>query len=174
MLRVSAGGGEMKALILGCTGQDGSYLTELLLSKGYTVHGLVRRSSAPNTIRIEHLWDDPRFIRHYGDMTDGMSLVDLIYDVKPDEIYSLAAMSHVRLSFDMPVYTGDVTAIGITRLLEAVRKSGIKIKIYQASSSELFGTHPPPQNEDTPFQPASPVEVVSEMKPLIICAAVMV
>ena len=149
----------MKALILGITGQDGSYLTELLLSKGYEVHGIVRRSSAPNTGRIDHLENNPNLYRHYGDVTDTASLIDLIYSVQPDEIYNLAAMSHVRLSFDMPVYTGDVTALGVTRLLEAVRKSGIKTKIYQASSSELFGTHPPPQSEDTPFQPASPYGV---------------
>lgn len=146
----------MKALILGITGQDGSYLTELLLSKGYEVHGVVRRSSSPNTGRIDHLEENTNLFRYYGDVTDTASLIDLIYSVQPDEIYNLAAMSHVRLSFDMPVYTGDVTAIGVTRLLEAVRKSGIKTRIYQASSSELFGTHPPPQNEDTPFQPASP------------------
>ena len=148
-----------KAFVTGATGQDASYLIELLLTKNYIVHGLVRRSSAVNTERIEHLWDNPNFIRHYGDVTDGMSLVDLIYNIQPDEIYNLAAMSHVRLSFDMPVYTGDATALGTTRLLEAVRKSGIKTKIYQASSSELFGTHQPPQSEETPFHPASPYGV---------------
>lgn len=145
-----------KALITGITGQDGSYLTELLLSKGYEVHGLIRRSSSINTERIDSMYDNPNLYRYYGDMTDANSLTDLIYNIQPDEVYNLAAMSHVRLSFDMPVYTGNVTGLGTTRLLEAIRKSGIKTRFYQASSSELFGTAPPPQNEDTPFQPASP------------------
>lgn len=146
----------MKALITGCTGQDGSYLTELLLSKGYIVHGIIRRSSSINTGRIDHLYDNPNLHRHYGDMADMGSLLDLIYQVQPDEIYNLAAMSHVRLSFDMPEYTGDVTGLGVTRLLEAVRRSGIKTRVYQASSSELFGVQPPPQRESTPFMPVSP------------------
>jgi len=146
----------MKAIVTGITGQDGSYLTEFLLEKGYEVHGIIRRSSVINTERIDHLYNHPRLFRHYGDMCDSGSLTDLIYNVRPDEIYNLAAMSHVRLSFDMPEYTGDVTGLGVTRLLEAVRRSGIKTKIYQASSSELFGLQPPPQSESTPFAPCSP------------------
>jgi GDPmannose 4,6-dehydratase len=150
-----------KALITGITGQDGSYLAEFLLAKGYEVHGLVRRSSTFNTRRIDHLYVDPheagaRFFLHYGDLADSGQLSHLIYNLKPDEIYHLAAQSHVRVSFDMPEFTGDVTGLGVTRLLEAVRRSGIKTRFYQASSSELFGDAPPPQNEETPLRPRSP------------------
>lgn len=149
------------ALITGITGQDGSYLAELLLTKGYEVHGLIRRSSTFNTDRIEHIYVDPhepgaRLFLHYGDLNDGGQLSNLIYNIQPDEIYHLGAQSHVRVSFDMPEYTGDITALGTTRLLEAVRRSGIKTKFYQASSSEMFGAAPPPQNEKTPFYPRSP------------------
>ena len=150
-----------KALITGITGQDGSYLAELLLAKGYEVHGLIRRASTFNTTRINHLYVDPhepgaRFFLHYGDIGDGGQLTHLIYNLKPDEIYHLAAQSHVRVSFDMPEFTGDVSGLGATRLLEAIRHSGIKTKFYQASSSEMFGASPPPQNEETPMQPRSP------------------
>ncbi|MCP2619668.1 GDP-mannose 4,6-dehydratase [Candidatus Aminicenantes bacterium AC-334-K16] len=150
-----------RALITGITGQDGSYLAEFLLSKGYEVHGLVRRSSSFNRERIDHLYQDPhlnntRFFLHYGDLSDSGQLTNLIYNIQPDEIYNLAAQSHVRVSFDLPEYTGDVTALGVTRLLEAIRRSGIKTRFYQASSSEMFGSAPPPQNEKTPFQPRSP------------------
>ena len=151
------------ALITGITGQDGSYLAELLLSEGYEVHGLIRRTSTFNTRRIDHLYKDPHsngdqvnLYLHYGDMAATDSLLDVIYTVKPDEIYHLAAQSHVRVSFDMPEYTGDVTGLGTTRILEAIRKSGIKSKFYQASSSEMFGAAKPPQNENTPFVPRSP------------------
>ena len=150
-----------KALITGITGQDGSYLAEFLLSKKYEVHGLIRRASSFNTGRIDHIYTDPhvkgvRLLLHYGDLTDSGQLANLIYNIKPDEIYHLGAQSHVRVSFDMPEYTGDVTALGTTRLLEAVRRSWIKTKLYQASSSEMFGSARPPQNETTPFQPRSP------------------
>lgn len=150
-----------KALITGITGQDGSYLTELLLSKGYEVHGLIRRASTFNTERIDHLYIDPhvsgaKLFLHYGDLSDSGQLTNLIYNVSPDEIYHLGAQSHVRVSFDMPEYTGDITGLGTTRLLEAVRRSGIKTKCYQASSSEMFGAAPPPQNEKVPFHPRSP------------------
>jgi len=150
-----------KALITGITGQDGSYLAELLLSKGYEVHGLIRRSSTFNTERIDHIYIDPhdpksRIFLHYGDITDSGQLTHLIYNIKPDEIYHLAAQSHVRVSFDMPEFTGDVTGLGTTRILEAIRRSGIKTRFYQASSSEMFGSAPPPQNEESPFQPQSP------------------
>jgi GDPmannose 4,6-dehydratase len=150
-----------KALVTGITGQDGSYLAELLLAKGYEVHGLVRRSSTFNTRRIDHLYVDPhdagaRFFLHYGDLSDSGQLSHLIYNIQPDEIYHLAAQSHVRVSFDMPEYTGDITGLGVTRLLEAIRRSGIKTRFYQASSSELFGASPPPQNEETPMRPRSP------------------
>ena len=150
-----------KALITGITGQDGSYLAELLLSKGYEVHGLIRRASTFNTGRIDHIYTDPhvpgvKLLLHYGDLSDSGQLVNLIYNIEPDEIYHLGAQSHVRVSFDMPEYTGDITALGTTRLLEAVRRSGIKTKFYQASSSEMFGSARPPQNEKTPFQPRSP------------------
>ncbi len=150
-----------RALITGITGQDGSYLAEFLLSKGYEVHGLIRRSSSFNTGRIDHLYQDPhtadvRLFLHYGDLANSELLTTLIYNVSPDEIYNLGAQSHVRVSFDMPEYTGDVTAIGTTRFLEAIRRSGIKTRFYQASSSEMFGASPPPQNERTPFRPRSP------------------
>lgn len=153
-----------KALITGITGQDGSYLAEFLLSKGYEVHGLIRRSSTFNTERIDHIYVDPhetdvRLFLHYGDITDSGQLTNLIYNIQPDEIYHLAAQSHVRVSFDMPEFTGDVTGIGTTRLLEAIRRSGIKTRYYQASSSEMFGDAPAPQNEETPFSPRSPYAV---------------
>lgn len=153
-----------KALITGITGQDGSYLAELLLSKGYEVHGLIRRSSTFNTERIDHIYADPhdpkaKLFLHYGDITDSGQLTNLIYNVQPDEIYHLAAQSHVRVSFDMPEFTSDVTGLGTTRILEAIRRSGIKTRFYQASSSEMFGSAPPPQNEETPFQPRSPYGV---------------
>jgi len=151
------------ALITGITGQDGSYLAELLLSEGYEVHGLIRRSSTFNTRRIDHIYRDPHgngeevhLHLHYGDMAATDSLLDVVYTTKPDEVYHLAAQSHVRVSFDMPEYTGDVTGLGTTRLLEAIKKSGIKSKFYQASSSEMFGAASPPQNEETPFVPRSP------------------
>jgi len=150
-----------RALITGITGQDGSYLAELLLAKGYEVHGLIRRASTFNTDRIDHIYQDPhepgaRLFLHYGDLTNGEQLTNLIYNVKPDEVYHLGAQSHVRVSFDMPEYTGDVTGLGTTRILEAIRRSGIRTKFYQASSSEMFGAAPPPQNENTPFMPRSP------------------
>ena len=153
-----------KALITGITGQDGSYLAELLLSKGYEVHGLIRRSSTFSTSRIDHLYIDPhepesKLFLHYGDLSDSSQLTNLFYDIKPDEIYHLGAQSHVRVSFDMPEYTGDIVALGTTRLLEALRRSGIKAKFYQASSSDMFGMSPPPQSEATPFQPRSPYAV---------------
>jgi GDPmannose 4,6-dehydratase len=150
-----------RALITGITGQDGSYLAELLLSKGYEVHGLIRRSSTFNTDRIDHIYTDPhdpksKLFLHYGDLNDSGQLSNLIYNLQPDEIYHLGAQSHVRVSFDMPEYTGDVTGLGTTRMLEAIRRSGIKTRFYQASSSEMFGDSPPPQNELTPFRPRSP------------------
>ncbi|ROZ85963.1 GDP-mannose 4,6-dehydratase [Gordonia sp. OPL2] len=150
-----------KALITGITGQDGSYLAELLLSKGYEVHGLIRRSSTFNTSRINHLYVDPheagaRLFLHYGDLSDGARLVTLVSSIDPDEVYNLAAQSHVRVSFDEPEHTGDTTGIGSIRLLEAVRLAGVKCRFYQASSSEMFGASPPPQNEDTLFYPRSP------------------
>jgi len=153
-----------KALITGIAGQDGSYLAEFLLSKGYEVHGLIRRASTFNTERIEHIYVDPhdpkaRLFLHYGDLNDGGQLSNLIYNIQPDEIYHLGAQSHVRVSFDMPEYTGDVTGLGTTRLLEAIRRSGIKTRFYQASSSEMFGDAPAPQNENTPFRPRSPYAV---------------
>jgi GDPmannose 4,6-dehydratase len=150
-----------KALIIGITGQDGSYLAELLLEKGYEVHGLVRRSSTFNTGRIDHLYqdrheDDPKLLLHFGDLADGSRLVSLISEIQPDEIYNLGAQSHVRVSFDEPEYTGDITAIGTTRVLEAVRMVSPHSRFYQASSSEMFGATSPPQNEETPFYPRSP------------------
>lgn len=150
-----------KALITGITGQDGSYLAELLLAKGYEVHGLIRRASTFNTSRIDHLYVDPhqpgaRLFLHYGDLSDSSQLTNLIYNIQPDEIYHLGAQSHVRVSFDIPEYTGDITALGTTRILEAIRRSGVKSKFYQASSSEMFGNSPPPQDESTPFHPRSP------------------
>ena len=150
-----------RALITGITGQDGSYLAELLLSKGYEVHGLIRRASTFNTSRINHLYSDPhdpnaRLFLHYGDLSDGARLVTLLSTIEPDEVYNLAAQSHVRVSFDEPEHTGDTTGIGSVRLLEAVRLSGVHCRFYQASSSEMFGATPPPQDEDTPFYPRSP------------------
>jgi len=150
-----------KALITGITGQDGSYLAEFLLSKDYEVHGLIRRSSTFNTGRIDHIYVDPhvpdiRFYLHYGDLSDSSQLTNLIYNIKPDEIYHLAAQSHVRVSFDMPEYSSDITGLGTYRILESIRRSGIKCKFYQASSSEMFGSSKPPQNEDTEFRPRSP------------------
>ena len=150
-----------KALITGITGQDGSYLAELLLSKGYEVHGLIRRASTFNTDRIDHLYrdvhdPDAKLFLYYGDLSVSGQITDLLHDIKPEEIYHLGAQSHVRVSFDMPEYTGDVTGLGTVRLLEAIRKTGIKTKFYQASSSEMFGAAPPPQSETTPFQPQSP------------------
>ena len=150
-----------KALITGITGQDGSYLAEFLLSKGYTVHGLIRRSSSFNTGRIDHLYRDfhdpeARIFLHYGDLSVSAQIVDLLHSIAPDEIYHLGAQSHVRVSFDMPEYTGDITGLGTLRILEAIRKTGIKTKFYQASSSEMFGAALPPQKEDTPFRPQSP------------------
>jgi GDPmannose 4,6-dehydratase len=150
-----------KALITGITGQDGSYLAELLLEKGYAVHGLIRRASTFNTGRIDHLYRDfhdpeARIYLHYGDLSVSGQLTDLLNDIKPDEIYHLGAQSHVRVSFDMPEYTGDITGLGTLRLLEAIRKSGSKARFYQASSSEMFGAALPPQHERTPFEPQSP------------------
>jgi GDPmannose 4,6-dehydratase len=152
-----------KALITGITGQDGSYLAELLLYAGYEVHGLIRRASTFNTRRIDHIYRDPHnangsvhLYLHFGDVSTLDSLLDIIYDVSPDEIYHLAAQSHVRVSFDMPEYTGNVTGLGTIRILEAIRKSGIQTRFYQASSSEMFGSAHPPQNELTPFEPRSP------------------
>ncbi len=150
-----------KALITGITGQDGSYLAEFLLFKKYQVHGLIRRASTFNTGRIDHLYVDPhasgaRLFLHYGDLSDSGQITESIYNIKPDEIYHLGAQSHVRVSFDLPEYTGDITALGTTRILEAIRRSGIKTRFYQASSSEMFGSAPPPQNEKTAFQPRSP------------------
>ena len=153
-----------KALVTGITGQDGSYLAELLLEKGYEVHGIVRRASSFNTARLEHLYKDPlvdntNLYLHYGDLADAVQLVKLLYDLQPDEIYNLGAQSHVRVSFDIPEYTGDVTALGAVRILEAVREAGLveKVRFYQASSSEMFGkVQAVPQTESTPFWPRSP------------------
>jgi len=150
-----------KALITGITGQDGSYLAEFLLEKGYEVHGLIRRASTFNTHRLDHIFQDThhpgtRLFLHYGDLADSGQLTSLIYNIQPEEIYHLGAQSHVRVSFDIPEYTGTVTGLGSTRILEAVRQSKIKTKFYQASSSELFGATPPPQNEKSSFSPRSP------------------
>ncbi len=150
-----------RAFITGITGQDGSYLAELLLAKGYEVHGLIRRASTFNTSRIDHLYVDPheeraKLFLHYGDLSDGARLVTLLAEIRPDEVYNLAAQSHVRVSFDEPEHTGDTTGIGSIRLLEAVRMAGIETRFYQASSSEMFGATPPPQHEETPFYPRSP------------------
>ena len=150
-----------RALITGITGQDGSYLAEFLLAKGYEIHGLIRRASTFNTDRIDHLYKDfhdpqARVYLHYGDLSVSGQLTDLLQEIRPDEIYHLGAQSHVRVSFDMPEYTGDVTGLGTIRLLEAIRKTGVKARFYQASSSEMFGAAPPPQSETTPFQPQSP------------------
>jgi len=150
-----------KAFLTGITGQDGSYLAEFLLNKGYEVHGLIRRSSSFNTERIDHLYHDfhtpdTRLFLHYGDLSVSGQLMDLLHSIQPDEIYHLGAQSHVRVSFDMPEYTGDITGLGTLRILEAIRKTGIKTKFYQASSSEMFGAASPPQSENTIFQPRSP------------------
>lgn len=152
------------ALITGITGQDGSYLAELLLSKGYEVHGIVRRSSSFNTERLDDIYQDPHesgrnLFLHYGDLTDSSALVNLLRDVTPDEVYNLGAQSHVKVSFETPEYTGDVTGLGTIRLLEAVRASKIDTRYYQASTSELYGSTPPPQSETTPFHPRSPYGV---------------
>jgi GDPmannose 4,6-dehydratase len=149
------------ALITGITGQDGSYLAELLLAKGYIVHGMIRRASTFNTRRIDHIYVDPhnpgaRLFLHYGDLGSTEWLTNLVYELKPDEIYNLAAQSHVMVSFEVPEYTGDITGLGTTRILEAVRRSGVKARFYQASSSEMFGAAMPPQSESTPFIPRSP------------------
>lgn len=150
-----------RALITGITGQDGSYLAELLLSKGYEVHGVIRRSSTFNTRRIDHIYQEPdtpnaRLFLHYGDLASTEWVLNLLYSLAPDEVYNLAAQSHVKVSFEIPEYTGDVTGLAATRLLEAIRCSGIKARFYQASSSEMFGAAPPPQNEATCLQPRSP------------------
>jgi len=150
-----------KAFITGITGQDGSYLAELLLSKGYEVHGLIRRSSTFNTSRIDSIYLDPhdphaKMFLHYGDLSDSEQIANVMYNIKPDEVYHLGAQSHVRVSFDTPEYTGNVTALGTTRLLEAIRRSNPAVKFYQASSSEMFGAANPPQSENTAFHPRSP------------------
>jgi len=150
-----------KAFITGITGQDGSYLAELLLGKGYEVHGLVRRSSSFNTGRIDHIYQDPqtpnpKLFLHFGDLTDGVNLTNLIHEIKPNEVYNIGAQSHVQVSFTMPQYTAQVDAVGSVALLESIRASGINCRFYQASTSELYGSTPPPQNEDSPFRPRSP------------------
>jgi len=149
------------AFITGITGQDGSYLAELLLSKGYEVHGLIRRASTFNTSRIDHIYEDPHspnpsLFLHYGDLTDGVGLTNLVRDIKPTEIYNLAAQSHVMVSFTMPQYTAQVDAVGTVAILEAIRASQLDIRFYQASTSELYGSTPPPQNEESKFRPRSP------------------
>lgn len=151
-----------KALITGITGQDGSYLADLLVAKGYEVHGIIRRASTFNTSRIDHLYQDPhvngvRLFLHYGDLSDSVSLTKLLYELQPDEVYNLGAQSHVRVSFDIPEYTADVTGVGTIRILEAIRESGVKPRFYQASSSEMYGkVQEVPQTETTPFWPRSP------------------
>ena len=150
-----------RAFITGITGQDGSYLTELLLSKGYEVHGLIRRSSSFNTGRIDHIYEDPhtpnpKLKLHYGDLTDGVNLTNLIREIEPHEVYNLGAQSHVAVSFTMPQYTGQVDAIGAVSLLESIRASGVNTRFYQASTSELYGSTPPPQNEESVFRTRSP------------------
>lgn len=149
------------ALITGITGQDGSYLAEFLLAKGYTVHGLIRRASTFNTLRIDHLFSDPhdeesKFHLHYGDITDPAGMTNLVREIEPDEIYNLAAQSHVMVSFSMPTYTANVDGLGTMTLLEAIRSSKLNTRFYQASTSELFGSTPPPQNEESKFHPRSP------------------
>jgi GDPmannose 4,6-dehydratase len=149
------------AFITGVTGQDGSYLAELLISKGYEVHGLIRRSSTFNTSRLDHFYQDPheknpKLFLHYGDLIDGVGLTNLIREIQPSEVYNLGAQSHVQVSFSMPQYTGQVDAVGAVGLLEAIRSAAIDTRFYQASTSELFGSTPPPQNEDSPFKPRSP------------------
>jgi GDPmannose 4,6-dehydratase len=157
-----------RALITGVTGQDGSYLTELLLEKGYEVHGIIRRSSSFNTDRIDHLFRDPhergvRLFLHHGDLADSSRLAKLIHELAPDEIYHLGAQSHVRVSFDTPEYTSDVTGVGTVRLLEAIREIRADTRFYHASSSEMFGSSPPPQSESTPFRPRSPYAIAKAM-----------
>ncbi len=149
------------ALITGVTGQDGSYLAELLLGKGYEVHGLIRRSSTFNTSRIDHIYQDPhtpnpKLFLHYGDLIDGVGLTNLVREINPDEVYNLGAQSHVQVSFTMPQYTGQVDAVGAVGLLEAIRSAGVNTRFYQASTSELYGSTPPPQNEESAFKPRSP------------------
>src|ERR1700739_2515952 len=150
-----------RALIIGITGQDGSYLAEFLLNKGYEVHGIIRRASTFNTRRIDHLYVDPhvagaRLFMHYGELVDGSRTAALLSQICPDEVYHLAAQTHVRVSFDEPEYTAETTGLGTIRLLEAVRQLGLECRFYQASSCEIFGSAPSPQNEDTPFHPRSP------------------
>ena len=150
-----------KAFITGVTGQDGSYLAELLLEKGYEVHGLIRRSSSFNTARIDHIYQDPhtpnpKLFLHYGDLTDGVNMTNLIHQIQPTEVYNLGAQSHVQVSFTMPQYTAQVDAVGAVALLESIRASGVKCRYYQASTSELYGSTPPPQNELSAFRPQSP------------------
>jgi len=152
---------QKRAMVTGITGQDGSYLAELLLAKGYEVHGLIRRASTFNTVRIDHLYRDPhesgtRLFLHYADLADGSRLSALMNEIAPDEVYHLGAQSHVRVSFDEPEYTGDITGLGTIRLLEAIRQTQVPARFYQASSSEMFGATPPPQGEETPFYPRSP------------------
>jgi GDPmannose 4,6-dehydratase len=149
------------AFITGITGQDGSYLADFLLSKGYTVHGLIRRSSSFNTTRIDHIYQDPhstnpKLILHYGDLTDGVNMTNLIHQIQPTEVYNLGAQSHVQVSFTMPQYTAQVDAVGAVALLESIRASGVNCRYYQASTSELYGSTPPPQNESSLFRPRSP------------------
>ena len=149
------------ALITGITGQDGSYLAEFLLAKGYEVHGIIRRSSSFNTARIDHIYQDPhdknpKLILHYGDMSDGVGLTNIVREIKPDEVYNLAAQSHVQVSFTMPQYTGQIDGVGPVVLLEAIRAAGNETRFYQASTSELYGSTPPPQNEESMFRPRSP------------------
>lgn len=153
-----------KVCITGITGQDGSYLAEFLLSKGIEVHGIIRRASTFNTARIDHIYTDPhdphaRLFLHYGDLSDSEQISNLIHNLKPDAVFHLGAQSHVRVSFDIPEYTGNTTGLGTTRILEAIRRSSKSIRFYQASSSEMFGSSPPPQNENTPFKPRSPYAV---------------
>ena len=153
-----------RAIITGITGQDGSYLAELLLDKGYEVHGFIRRSSSFNTARIDHIYQEPhgaaqKLFLHFADLTDGSRLVTLLNEIQPDEVYNLAAQSHVRVSFDEPEYSGETTGLGTVRLLEAIRSAGVTPRFYQASSSEMFGATPPPQNENTLFYPRSPYGV---------------
>jgi GDPmannose 4,6-dehydratase len=153
-----------KAFITGITGQDGSYLGEFLLSKGYEVHGIIRRASTFNTGRIDHIYVDPhepgaRLFLHYGDLSDSEQISNILYNIKPDEVYHLGAQSHVKVSFSMPEYTGNVTALGTVRILESIRRSGNRVKFYQASSSEMFGSEFSPQNEDTTFSPTSPYAI---------------
>jgi GDPmannose 4,6-dehydratase len=150
-----------KALITGITGQDGSYLAEFLLSKGYEVHGIIRRASTFNTGRIDHIYSDPhepqtRLFLHYGDLSDSEQTSNIVYNIKPDEVYHLGAQTHVKVSFSMPEYTGNVTGLGTVRLLESIRRSGLPVRFYQASSSEMFGRAQAPQNEESPFSPTSP------------------